>query len=256
MIETIWAVKPETLKLIVAGVELAVSRPEPVSNGSDAIIPIHGVLTQRGWGWTESYDRLADEIEAAANNASVSRIILDVDSPGGEVMGIDTAANAINVAKKEKEVIAVANCEAASAAYWLASQASKFYCSPSGHVGSIGVLIAHYDVSKMMEDEGVKVSFIHAGKYKVEGNSYEPLGDDAREYLQSRVDHYYGRFVDSVAVGRKVNSAQVVDTFGEGRMIVAENAKARGMIDDVMSLRDLLRPDMSNENRIRMAELG
>ena len=106
---------------------------------------------------------------------------------------------------------------AASAAYWLASAANEVIITPSGEVGSIGVLAAHQDVSAAMDRDGIKTTLVSAGRYKTEGNPFEPLTDDARGYLQSRVDDYYGMFIRAVADHRRVKIDAVRDGFGSGR---------------------------------------
>ena len=79
----------------------------------------------------------------------------------------------------------------------------------------------------------MKVSLISAGKHKVDGNPYEPLSDSAREDLQSKVDTFYEMFVKNVARGRGVSQGNVRDGFGQGRMVMAEDALKAGMVDRV-----------------------
>ena len=134
----------------------------------------------------------------------------------------------------------MANTLAASAAYWLASAADEMVVTPSGSVGSIGIVAMHEDVSKALEAEGVKVSIVSAGKYKTEGNPYQPLSVEGRAYLQSQVDQFGGMFVDGVARGRKVSSSQVRNGFGEGRMVLAAGAVRAGMADRVATFDETL----------------
>src|SRR5581483_8663120 len=113
----------------------------------------------------------------------------------------------------------VANTQIGSAAYWLASQAHEIVASPSSEVGSVGVYQLHRDVSKAMDAAGVKHTLVSAGKYKVEGNPYEPLAGEARDAVQQVVDDYYGMFVKAVADGRGNEPPPTDGTaFGGGRM--------------------------------------
>ncbi|MCC7371633.1 MAG: S49 family peptidase, partial [Chloroflexi bacterium] len=121
----------------------------------------------------------------------------------------------------------------ASAAYWIASSADEIVVTPSGEVGSIGVFTAHEDISAALEAEGVTVTLISAGKYKTEGNPFEPLSEEARGAIQARVDDYYSMFVRAVARGRGVKPADVRGGFGQGRVVGADEAVRLGMADRV-----------------------
>jgi ClpP class serine protease len=107
-------------------------------------------------------------------------------------------------------------------------------------VGSIGVWQAHFDYSKALEEEGVKPTLISAGKFKVEGNPYEPLDEQAQTFMQSRVDDYYNAFIEAVALGRGVSENVVRSGMGEGRVLGADAALAAGMVDGIATFDDVL----------------
>jgi ClpP class serine protease len=113
--------------------------------------------------------------------------------------------------------------------------------TPSGEVGSIGVYAAHEDISGMLEQDGVKVTLVSAGKYKTEGNPFEPLSDEAREYIQGRVDEYAAMFHRAVAAGRGVAVERVRSEFGEGRVFGAQEGVSRGLADRVGTLDETIR---------------
>ena len=216
-------------------------RPTAMRGGAVAVLPLHGVIHQRMNLMSEmsggtSTEMFAQSFRAAMADDAIRAIVIDVDSPGGGVYGVDELAAEILRARGSKRVVAVANSLAASAAYYIASAAEEVVVTPSGEVGSIGVFTAHQDLSKAAEAEGVKTTLIAAGKYKVEGNPFEPLSDEARAELQSRVDAYYGLFVAAVARGRNVTAAQVRGGFGEGRVVGAREAVRLGMADRVGTL--------------------
>lgn len=243
----LWEMRPEALASWIASldaVEPVESSPRlPKTDGGIGLITIQGVIGHRpGAGYhanTYSAD-ISDWLRKMAANPSIGAIVLDIDSPGGTVAGLAEAADTINDVKSIKPVYAVANPEAASAAYHLGSQATRFYSTPSGEVGSIGVWAAHVDMSEALIQMGVKVSLISAGKYKVEGNPFEPLGEVAREEIQRSVDVHYEAFLKSVARGRGTTAATVRDTFGQGRMVEAPRAKDLGMIDAIHTLGEVL----------------
>mgnify|MGYP001598339062 CR=1 FL=1 len=210
-------------------------------NWAVAIIPVYGVLAQRMNMMTQvsggtSTELLGKMFREAIREPSITAIILDVDSPGGSVFGVDELASEIYANRNVKPILAVANSLAASAAYWIASQADEFVITPGGLVGSIGVLTAHEDISKAQEIAGVKTTVVSAGKFKAEGEPFQPLSETAREALQSMVDDYYGVFLQVVARGRKRSLASVKSGFGQGRLVNAEDAKAEGMVDSIATL--------------------
>ena len=83
---------------------------------------------------------------------------------------------------------------------------------------------------------GVTTTIISAGPHKTEGNEYQPLSDEARADIQSRVDASYDAFVSDVAAGRRVSVATVREDFGGGRVMTAKAARAAGMVDRVETL--------------------
>jgi len=208
-------------------------------NGSIAVLPMYGVIAQRtnvsdisGPG-VMSTQAFAQDFRAALADDSIGGILIDVDSPGGSVYGVGELADEIYSARATKPVVAVANSLAASAAYWLASSAGEFYVTPSGEVGSIGVISAHEDLSEKLKAAGVKTTLITAGKYKAEGNPFEPLGQEARDNIQSRVNDYYGAMTRAIAKNRATDVATVREGMGQGRVLTPSDARAANMVDGI-----------------------
>lgn len=233
------------------------------SPGGIAIIPIHGVMHQRLDMLAEisggtSTDRIGRQITAAAHDDEVKVIILHVESPGGSIYGLHELSDVINRAKAIKPVIAQADSFAASAAYWVASQATELIVSPGGDVGSIGVFTLHEDISKMLEEMGVTETLIFAGDHKVDGNPFEPLSDDARKDMQARVNAAMDDFLAAVAFGRGKDVGIVSETFGQGRMVKFDEAVKRGMADRVATFSetiDRFRKPVPQTNTRRRAAL-
>lgn len=201
------------------------------ADGRIGLISIADVITHRSW-WGISTTQVARDLRAFAADPSIKVIILDIDSPGGTVSGVEELAREIHAAREHKPIVAVANSMAASAAYWLASQASDVVVTPTGQVGSIGVYAGHADYSQAFEKMGIKVTLVHAGRYKVEGNPFQPLDDEARAELQRSVDEYYRMFVSAVERGRGELSEDVM----QGRMYSAEQALKNRLVDRVATL--------------------
>ena len=218
-----------------------------MSSGGIAVLPLYGVVTQRGnmvedvsGPGSVSTQQFASALRQALADDTVSQILIDIDSPGGSVYGVAELADEIISARSQKPVVAVANSLAASAAYWIGCAASELYVTPGGEVGSIGVWQAHFDYSQALAAEGVAPTLISAGKYKVEGNPYAPLDAEAQGFMQSRVDDYYAAFTKGVARGRGVPIAQVRDGMGQGRVLGADSALAQAMVDGVATFDDVV----------------
>ena len=216
--------------------------------GGIAVLPLYGVVTQRGnmvddvsGPGSVSTQAFAAALSDALNDDTVGSILIDIDSPGGSVYGVGELAEVINASRSQKPIVAIANSLAASAAYWIGSACSEFYCTPGGEVGSIGVYAAHQDISQALEAEGVNVQLISAGKFKTEASPYGPLSDEARAAIQQSVDGYYSMFTKAVSRGRGVSVAQVRDGMGQGRCLSATDALAQDMVDGVMSFDDLVK---------------
>ncbi len=219
-----------------------------MSSGGIAVLPLYGVVTQRGnmvedvsGPGSVSTQQFASALRQALADDTVSQILIDIDSPGGSVYGVAELADEIISARSQKPVVALANSLAASAAYWIGCAASELYVTPGGEVGSIGVWQAHFDYSQALAAEGVAPTLISAGKYKVEGNPYAPLDEEAQGFMQSRVDDYYAAFTKGVARGRGVPIAQVRDGMGQGRVLGADAALAQNMVDGVATFDDVVR---------------
>jgi signal peptide peptidase SppA len=207
-------------------------------HGSAAIIQVMGSLVNRGaWlgassGLT-SYEGLQFQLRHAAAHRSVETIVLDIASAGGEVTGMFETADLIMEVGKRKKIIAAVNGMAASAAYALASAASRIVLTQSSMVGSIGVVMLHADFSRKLETEGITPTLIFAGKHKVDGNPYQPLSPEVSAKLQAEVDRAYDFLVATVSKGRKLTQAAVRST--EAQMFTGAEATAIGLADEIGS---------------------
>ena len=269
--EAVWAITPGKLQEIKAFLEAKIRGTEVPDlvvadykaaagrrpNGTQVvnrvgIVPVFGTIVQRV-GTMEassggiSTEELGYQIAGLADDKSISSILLVFDSPGGSVSGTPELADRIHALSQKKRIVGIADSTAASAAYWLLAQCSEACVSPSGQIGSIGVLCEHIDFSKSDAHAGVKTTLIASAKYKVEASPYEPLGAEARAEMQSKVDHFHAEFVRAVARGRNVAFGAVNANFGQGRMVTSRDAVSRRMADKVTTL-DALVKRMSEES--------
>lgn len=218
------------------------------TRGDIAVIRIHGAISNRAslmdgesMGVGASAERLGREIQAAYDDDGVKAIALDINSPGGSASGTPELAELVRSLRGgDKKIIAQVDSLAASAAYWIASQADEVVATESSEVGSIGVFAVHEEVSRMLHENGITDTLIRAGKYKAEGNPFEPLSDDARSHIQAQVDKFYEMFLDGVASGRGVSAQQVKEEYGEGRTMLARDALRAGMIDGIRTMQETL----------------
>ena len=220
----------------------AARAPGPPS-GKVAVIPIHGTLVRRTSGLEAesglaSYTGIAAQLDAALTSPEVAAILLDIDSPGGESGGVFDLADRIRAASEVKPVWAVANDMAFSAAYALASAATRVFLARTGGVGSIGVIAMHVDQSVKDAQDGVRYTAVFAGERKNDLNPHEPISNEAHAVLKAEVDRIYDLFVETVARHRGLDADAVRAT--EAGLFFGPDAVATGLADAVGSLDDAL----------------
>lgn len=214
-------------------------RPYAVADGV-LQIPVQGVLLNRfsyAFGrWATGYSYIEQALIRGLADANVRAIALVCDSPGGEVAGCFELADKIFAGRERKPIRAFAADHAYSAAYALASSAEEIVVTRSGGTGSIGVVMAHYDISQAMDAAGVKITFVFAGEHKVDGNSVQPLPDSVKARMQAKVDKTYNLFVSTVARNRGMEDVKVRDT--KALTFDAEDSITEGLADRIGALED------------------
>ena len=213
---------------LLAGPEARVSAPKPKLSAGQ--IGVFGVLGQNDWYADSDYSQIRQDVRRALADPSVKTVDLVIDSPGGSVLGLPETADVIHAANRVKPVRAFVTGIAASAAYWLASQASTITLTPSGEVGSVGVLDLHADISKALDNAGVKLTAVTAGEHKVERAPFTPLTDDAKAHMQTSVNEWYGDFLSAIRRGRGAR-VSATSNYGGGRMLSAKDAQRGGLVD-------------------------
>ena len=208
-----------------------------------AIIPIHGLLTKRSEFFssllgTTSYDDIFSVISDAIEDEKVERILLDIDSPGGEVGGLFDLVDFIYNARIQKPIYAFANDHAFSAAYAIASATSKIFVNRVSGVGSIGVIATHVDVSEADKKEGIRYTTIFAGEKKNDLSPHEPLSENAMNDLQIEVNRLYEIFIETVARNRNTISETIRST--EAGIYFGRNAIAAGLADELTDFHSCL----------------
>lgn len=234
---------------------------KPAKVGSISVIPVVGVMSQRASAFTDisggtSTDRISAWLREAMNDAEVETILFRLDSPGGSSFGVAELADEIRAAREKKRVVAIADPMAASGAYWLASATSQINVSPSGMLGSIGVYIPHTEYSEQLRMAGIRTTYIHAGKHKVDGNGAEPLSPQARDSIQSRVNAIYDQFITAVAQGRGTTPEKVKEGYGQGQTLLAPQAVAANLADRVITFDALMAELQANASPPKSSGTG
>jgi len=216
-------------------------RPYNVQAGT-LIIPVKGVLMNKlsvkFGSMATGYQYIEKAVERGMEDPEVEAIVFDHDSPGGEVAGNFELVEKIAGMRGQKPMRAVANDHSYSASYSLATAADSITLARSGGVGSVGIVTMHMDMTERMNKMGVKVTFIYAGKHKVDGNPYEALPEATKDRIQGKIDRTYGEFVALVASNRGMEEQAVRDT--EALTYDASNAVEIGFADRVGTMNDEL----------------
>jgi signal peptide peptidase SppA len=216
------------------------SQPKAERRGSVGIIPIKGPIgknlskvdTILG---AVDVNQVEADLEAFAADPSVKTILLDINSPGGTVAGVPELAARVREISQTKKVVSFSEF-AASAAFWIGSQASEFIATPSASaIGSVGVFVPVLDRTGELKAKGISVEVIKSGKYKGQIPGL-PLSDDARAAIQAEVIELHNEFkADVLAVRSRINPDDL-----EGQTFTGKRAAARGFVTGLVRNREEL----------------
>jgi len=222
---------------------LSFIRPYNVKNGT-LQIPVMGTLLNRFpyqlGRWATGYKYIEMAVKRGLADSNVQRIAFVIDSPGGEVAGCFEVTDFIYENRDQKPMRSFSADHAYSAAYAIYSATGKGngIVSRSGGVGSVGVVTMHVDQSEALNQRGIKVTYIFAGKHKVDGNSFEPLPKEVKTRIEKRIEKLYSVFTTTVARNRGMDEQAVRDT--EALTYDAEDGIGVGFADRLGSLEDEL----------------
>lgn len=251
-----WALLPAKLEAIAAFIDSRVNTdkidfPDPEAKQGKsgnragdayqvldgvAVLPVYGILDKRAnllsqFSGGTSTELLSRDFRAALTDPQVKAILLDIESPGGSIDGTKTLADEIFAARGGKPVVAFANDLMASAAYWIGSAAIQVVATATSQVGSIGVAMAHQDLSGRDAQRGVKRTIISSGKYKRIASDAGPLSSEGQDYLQQICDTFYGLFLEGVGRNRGQDAAMVHQEMADGRIFIGAQALTAGLVD-------------------------
>jgi len=262
MISTAWAISPEWMDTLMTvakrgndieavqaklGKPLDFTRSSTVRDGV-AIIPVIGPIIPRASLFSEvsgltSTEQVMQDMQAALENDSVHSVILNMDTPGGAVPGIDELYTYIR--NYGKPVYAYGYGTMASAGYWVASGAMKIAVSPTALIGSIGVVNGWRKDSSENDNEIVIVSAKSPNK--------RLRSADRAGAMQVIVDDIAEVFIQSVAEGRETTVDDVEENYGQGGVLVGGKALDIGMVDYVMSFEEFFaKVSIGSLNKIKL----
>ncbi|MEO6436628.1 MAG: signal peptide peptidase SppA, partial [Tepidisphaeraceae bacterium] len=202
-----------------------------------AVIPINGVIMDEA---SARFDRFLKQAEA---DSGVKAIVLAIDSPGGSVTASDEIWHRLRRFKADNPstpVIVSMGGLAASGGYYVACGGDHLFAQPSTLTGNIGVLLPQYNVAELFEKWGIKETTITSDgtPFKNAGSMFQAELPEHRKYLQDIADKAFAQFKGVVDTGRKGKLKKPLAEIANGKIYVAEDAKALGLIDDVGYLHD------------------
>jgi signal peptide peptidase SppA len=258
--ESAWAITPSWLDQIhgivgrkIHGIELSEqmlgemehSHEMSIANGK-AIIPVKGPLFKKANMMTQfsgatSMEIVGNDFKAALTDDSVESIVFLIGSPGGTIDGTKELADLIFENRGEKPITAYVDGMAASAAYWIASAADEVIASSeTALIGSVGVIMAHYDYSKYYENEGVKKKYIYQGKYKGLAREAEPLSKEGEDLMQGEIDGLYEIFVESIAKNLGISVDDAKTKTADSKIFNGKEALERGLVHKIGTLESII----------------
>jgi protease IV len=185
--------------------------------------------------------RVRQELELAFQDNNIRALLLRIDSPGGTITDSDVIYHSLMEFKKAKKIkiVAAMGDLAASGAFYIAMAADEIYAHPTTVTGSIGVILDHMEGSDLMNKLGVKADPVTSGKYKDIMSPFRHMTDEERALLQAVVNTQYEKFLKVVGDGRPKMTAQQIRSIADGRIMTADEAKERGLIDGIGYLDDV-----------------
>jgi signal peptide peptidase SppA len=211
--------------------------------GRVAVLDVEGPLFRRADLFSDisgatTVQNLATDLRSVADNPLITHIVLNIDSPGGQVNGIQEFADQVREVTAIKPVVAYIDGMGASGAYWIASAASRIVLNESSLVGSIGVVASVRDNRAAQERQGIKQYEIVSSKspFKRPDASTEA----GRAQILEVVDALAEVFINRVAGFRGITADDVLARFGQGKLIPAQQAMAAGMADEIFSFEPLV----------------
>jgi protease IV len=210
--------------------------PELLEVGKEgvAIVRVEGPIL-------DSYQTV-EELQAFAEDPLVKAIVIRIDSPGGGVAPSQEIYNAVKRVRREnnKTVVASMGTVAASGGYYIAVATDRILANPGTLTGSIGVIMQMANFQELLEKIGVKSVVVKTGKFKDLGSPFRPMMEEERQLLKSVMNDTLSQFIEAVADGRSMDSAEV-EQLADGRVFTGRQAKSVLLVDEIGDLHDAIK---------------
>lgn len=223
---------------------------KPTLENGVAVIPLEGIMLKRlqaidkWWFGATDVEEVERWLADAIANPAVKAIVLDVNSPGGSIVGVPELAESVARARATKPIITHTSMIAASAAYYVSAGADAIYCSLSAVVGSIGVYTSFLNWTKFFESMGVSVELFKSGVLKAAGLPGTDLNDAQRADFQEGVDNAFKLFKNFVTQYRDVPDEAMI-----GGSYFGHETEGTGLVDSITSL------EQAKADALKLAEI-
>lgn len=261
LLQSPWAILPSSLEMIQAiytrhlagepvdidAIEARLGRPlandqqeYQMREGGVAVLALSGAISPKANLFIRvsggaSAQVFAQQVDSMAADPRVRSVVIDMDSPGGNVLGLPAAASALARLAADKPTVTVCTGHMCSGGYWIGSGANRIFISgQTDVVGSIGVLATH--TYNPRAAGGPQTTEVTAGRYKRIASDTAPLSKEGRAYLQAQVDEIYRVFVDTVATNRRATADQVLEHMADGRIFIGQQAIDAGLADGIATV--------------------
>jgi ClpP class serine protease len=229
--------RPEAYVQNAAGERFSVDSPAARrQSGAVAVLPLWGTLGQhQDWYTVTSTEQFAHDFRKLDAAPGVGTIVILTDSPGGNATYTLECSDCVYAARKRNQtrIIQAISSLSASAAEWIGTSAHERVATPSGTVGSIGVLSMYFDQSRLLKDAGVDVAIERTPNLKARFSGIEPATEEMRAHMKVRNQQAYHQFVSAVARNRGVTTSTVIERYGNGETMTASEAFSAGYVDAI-----------------------
>jgi ClpP class serine protease len=203
-----------------------------------AIVPVSGTLAHKygsiqPYSGMTGYDGIVARVNFAMNDPDVRGVMLDFDSPGGQVAGCFDAVDIIARCSKEKPIWSLGYDMHCSAAQALSSACSRRLITQTGVAGSVGVVMAHTNIEQLLKKNGTEITLFYSGAHKVDGNPYEALPDSVKTRFKAEIVRTRQVFAQKVANNIGMSLQAVLDT--EAATYTGQDAVDVGFADEVVN---------------------
>jgi len=213
------------------------SRSYQVSQGI-AIIPIDGSLVHKyghikPYSGMTGYDGIMHRLREALSDPEVKAILLDMNTPGGMVAGCFDLADKIADMRETKPIWSLGYDMHCSAGQMIASACSRRLITQTGIAGSVGVIMAHTNIEKMLAQQGVEITLVTAGDHKADGNPYQSLPKEVRDKWKSEAESTRQMFAGKAAKYMGVDIKTILST--EAQVYEGQAAVDAGFANEVIN---------------------